>query len=184
MNYKIIVLISFLVAVAVAGAACSAGNSKSPTATGPANAELGRVGANVGNIAPDFKLAKMDGSEVALADLRGKPSVLIFWTAWCPVCKEEAPHFNALATQYAPRGVQVLGINIKDSMARTQGGIKDFGIRYAVARDADASVARRYRVTGTPTIVFLDGNGVVQYLGNELPADYGARLDTLLAKGA
>jgi cytochrome c biogenesis protein CcmG/thiol:disulfide interchange protein DsbE len=126
----------------------------------------------------------MDGSEVVLADLRGKPSVLVFWTAWCPVCKEEAPHINALAEQYGPRGVQVLGINIKDSMARTQGGIKDFGIRYAVARDADASVARLYNVTGTPTIVFLDHNGIVQYSGNELPEDYGARLEKLLAKGA
>ncbi|MCA1602317.1 MAG: TlpA family protein disulfide reductase [Acidobacteria bacterium] len=36
----------------------------------------------------------MDGSQVSLADLRGRPAVLIFWTAWCPVCKEEAPHFN------------------------------------------------------------------------------------------
>lgn len=184
MNYKIIILISLLVAVAVAGAACSAGNSKSPTATGSANAESGRIGANVGDSAPDFKLAKMDGSEVALADLRGKPSVLVFWTAWCPVCKEEAPHINALAEQYGPRGVHVIGINIKDSMARTQGGIKDFGIRYAVARDADAGVARSYNVTGTPTIVFLDHNGIVQYFGNELPADYSARLETLLAKGA
>ena len=39
--------------------------------------------------------------------------------------------------------------------ARTEGGIKDFGIRYSVARDADASVARQYNATGTPTIVFV-----------------------------
>ena len=184
MTYRITLLISFLVVVAVACVACSAVSSKRPTATGPANAELGQVGTAVGNTAPAFNLTKMDGSDVALADLRGKPSVLIFWTAWCPVCKEEAPHFNALAEQYEPRGVQVLGINIQDSIPRTQGGIKDFGIRYAVARDPDASVARRYRVAGTPTIIFLDRQGVVHYFGNELPADYSARLDALLAKGA
>jgi peroxiredoxin len=126
----------------------------------------------------------MDGSQVALSELRGKPTVLIFWTAWCPVCKEESPHFNALTEQYEPRGVHVLGINIQDSLARTQGGIKDFGIRYTVARDADAAVSRRYHVTGTPTIVFLDASGVVAYVGNELPTDYNARLDALLAKGA
>jgi cytochrome c biogenesis protein CcmG, thiol:disulfide interchange protein DsbE len=139
------------------------------------------VGTEVGNTAPDFRLQKMDGSEISLTDLQGRPAVLIFWTAWCPVCKEEAPVFNALAEKYERRGVQVLGINIQDSIARTQGGIKEFGIRYKVARDADATVARRYSVKGTPTIILLDHKGVVQYFGNQLPADYSARLDALLA---
>ena len=142
-----------------------------------------KAGTEVGNTAPDFRLPKMDGSEISLADLKGRPTVLIFWTAWCPVCKEEAPVFNSLAEKYEPRGVQVLGINIQDSIARTQGGIKDFGIRYTVARDADAHVARRYSVKGTPTIILLDQNGVVQYFGNALPADYSAQLDALLAAG-
>ncbi len=124
----------------------------------------------------------MDGGTVSLADLHGQPAVLIFWTAWCTICKEEAPHFNQLAAQYEPRGVRVLGINIQDSLARTEGGIRDFGIRYAVARDADASVTRRYRVNGTPTIVFLDRNGGVRYFGNELPGDYTAQLDKLLSE--
>jgi peroxiredoxin len=140
-----------------------------------------KVGTEVGKTAPDFRLPKMDGSEISLADLHGRPTVLIFWTAWCPVCKEEAPVFNSLAEKYEPRGVRVLGINIQDSLARTQGGIKDFGIRYTVARDADANVARRYNVKGTPTIILLDHKGVVQYFGNALPADYSARLDALLA---
>ena len=143
---------------------------------------VSKTGTGVGDAAPDFRLTKMDGSDISLGDLRGRPVVLIFWTAWCPVCKEEAPHFNALAERYGPRGVQVLGINIKDSMARTESGIEEFGIRYAVARDADASLARRYRVTGTPTVIILDRNGVVHYFGNELPADYNARLDSLLEK--
>jgi peroxiredoxin len=152
---------------------------RQPTATNEA-----KVGTAVGNSAPDFRLAKIDGSEISLADFQGHPAVLIFWTAWCPVCKEEAPLFNALAEKYEPRGVYVLGINIKDSVARTQDGIKDFGIRYRVARDADAGVARRYRVAGTPTIVLLDRQGVVQYFGNELPSDHSELLDAMLAAGA
>lgn len=101
--------------------------------------------------------------------------------AWCPFCKEEAPHINDLAAQYEARGVRVLGINIQDSEARTAGGgVRDFGIKYRVARDADATVARSYKVQGTPTVLFLDKEGVVRYTGNELPADYVARLDALL----
>src|SRR5215218_2476029 len=77
---------------------------------------VSKTGTAVGDTAPDFRLTKMGGSDISLGDLRGRPVVLIFWTAWCPVCKEEAPQFNALAETYEPRGVQVLGINIKDSM--------------------------------------------------------------------
>ena len=139
-----------------------------------------KTGTAIGDTAPNFQLASIGGAPISLADLRGQPAVLVFWTAWCPVCKEEAPHFNQLAAQYEPRGVRVLGINIQDSLARTESGIKDFGIRYAVVRDADAAVARLYKVTGTPTIVILDRQGTVRYFGNELPFDYPARLDALI----
>lgn len=137
-------------------------------------------GTAVGNVAPDFQLARTDGSIVKSDDLRGQPAVLVFWTAWCPSCKEEAPHVNELAAEYEPRGVRVLGINIQDSPARLAGGVREFDIKYRVASDADAAVARRYKVVGTPTIVFLDEQGIVRYFGNELPKDYAARLDVLL----
>jgi cytochrome c biogenesis protein CcmG, thiol:disulfide interchange protein DsbE len=182
MNYKIAILLIPLIALGIAGVGCSINTS--PKTIGSTSVGATKDGAVVGHAAPDFQLTRMDGSRLALSELRGKPAVIVFWTAWCPVCKEEAPHFNALAAQYESRGVRVLGINIQDSSARTQSGINDFGIRYAVARDTDAAVARRYRVTGTPTVVFLDANGVVTYVGNQLPADYATRLDALLTDGA
>ncbi|HEY8461846.1 MAG TPA: TlpA disulfide reductase family protein [Blastocatellia bacterium] len=139
------------------------------------------AGTQVGRPAPDFQLKKIGGGRVSLAELRGKPAVIVFWSAWCSSCKEEAPRINALAAQYERKGVRVLGIDIKDSAARAESGVKEFGIRYAVARDPDASVARAYRVTGTPTIIFLDREGIVRYFGHELPDDYAQRLDGLLA---
>ncbi len=157
----------------------TAGTTKQSAPPGSAGATA--KGTAVGDVAPDFELASINGAPASLAGLRGKPAVLVFWTAWCPTCKEEAPHLNELAAKYEPRGVRVLGINIQDSLARTQSGIDDFGIRYAVARDADASVARRYNVTGTPTVVFLDKLGVVRYFANALPEDYPKRLDALVA---
>jgi len=163
---------------------CTASRNGTEATTQPAAQNTGTmtVGTALGNIAPDFQLASMDNSPVSLAALRGQPAVLVFWTAWCPSCKEEAPHINELAAKYEPRGVRVLGINIQDSPARTESGIKDFGIRYPVARDADALIARRYNVTGTPTIVFLDKRGTVRHFANEFPADYAQQLDALLVE--
>lgn len=193
---KTIVLGCALFAALIGLIGCAANNrATSPTATGTttqtaADATTKQTaaidtatearGTSVGNLAPEFKLAQTNGAEVSLDSLRGKPAVIVFWTAWCPFCKEEAPHINDLAAKYEPRGVRVLGIDIQDSEARTAGGIRDFGIKYAVARDADASIAKAYKVQGTPTIIFLNKDGVVRYTGNELPADYAAQLDALL----
>ena len=162
---------------------CSAGNESAETLTAAAGGAttIGRPRTQVGNPAPDFQLPKIDGATVSLADLRGKPAVIVFWASWCSSCKEEAPRINALAAEYVGKGVRVLGINVKDSLAGAEAGAKEFGIRYPVARDPDASVARAYGVRGTPTVIFLDRKGFVRYFGNELPHDYARRLNSLLS---
>jgi len=175
--------------IGLAGCAASerAGDTTTTTTPAAANKATGAPGAMtttsgtaVGNLAPQFQLTQTDGGQVSLDTLRGKPAVIVFWTAWCPLCKEEAPHINQLAAQYETKGVRVLGINIQDSEARTAGGVREFDIKYPVARDADAKIAKLYKVQGTPTVIFLDKEGVIRYTGNELPKDYSTQLDALL----
>lgn len=181
-SWKTVLLLGVALSVSAIVMAYSLTNRGSEAAAADAATSASGIGTSIGDTAPDFQLERVDGAPVTLADLRGQPTVIVFWTAWCPVCREEAPHINELAAQFEPRGVRVLGINIKDSQARTEAGIKDFGIRYPVLRDADATTARRYKVTGTPTIVFLDKQGVVRYIGNGLPRDFAERLDALIAE--
>jgi peroxiredoxin len=190
-NWKTNLAIALLMAIGAILSNCSTDNQYAETRTeasgkGSASSLAGtrpgtRPGTRIGYPAPNFQLKRVDGGRVSLADLRGKPAVIVFWSAWCSSCKEEAPRINALAAEYEKKGVRVLGIDIKDSAARTEIGVKEFGIRYAVARDPDAIVAHAYQVTGTPTIVFLDREGIVRYFANELPSDYARRLDGLLA---
>ncbi|RMH34294.1 MAG: TlpA family protein disulfide reductase [Acidobacteria bacterium] len=165
----------------------SCGISNGPSTLNPSSREQDGVeqgererGTQIGQMAPDFELEKVGGGKVSLSDLRGKPAVLVFWTAWCPSCKEEAKHVNKLATEFEPKGVNIVGINIGEGDARISQGIKEFGIRYTVLKDKDTSVARRYKVIGTPTVVFLDRRGIVRYFGNELPKNYAEILDEAL----
>ena len=151
-----------------------------PTAGNSIQTTEPKRGTAIGDIAPDFNLTRVDGGSIASKELDGKPVVLVLWTAWCPICKEEAPHINQLAAEFESKGVQIVGINIGESDARVAEGIKSFGIKYTVAKDTDASVAKKYKVVGTPTIVFLDKKGSVQYFGNELPKDYADRLNTII----
>lgn len=174
-----------IIAVAVASLTTAVGKRN---AANVAQTEISTVveaapqrGTEVGDIVPEFELTKTDGTNVSLADLRGNAAVIVFWSTYCSACREEAPLLNKLAADYAAQNVKVLGINVDSSDARLNEGIEDFQIRYETVRDPGTKIARSYRVTGTPTVIFLDKNGVVRYHGSELPADYAAKLDEIIA---
>lgn len=54
---------------------------------------------------------------VSTGGLRGNPLVLNVWGSWCAPCRTEAPVQPAASAQYASRGVQFLGINVKNDPA-------------------------------------------------------------------
>ena len=42
---------------------------------------------------------------------RGKPLLITLWATWCEPCRDEYPMLNELAKEYAPKGLQVVGVN-------------------------------------------------------------------------
>ena len=75
------------------------GNAKDTTTSGKANAAAAVV-VEQGKLAPDFTVQMLDGSQVKLSSLRGKPVFLNFWATWCPPCKVIAPILDDLAKEY------------------------------------------------------------------------------------
>jgi thiol-disulfide isomerase/thioredoxin len=43
---------------------------------------------------------------------KGKPLIVTFWATWCEPCRDEYPMLNELAKQYAPQGLQVVGVDL------------------------------------------------------------------------
>lgn len=56
----------------------------------------------------------LDGSELSLDSLRGRPAVVVVWGSWCPPCRAEAPVVVSAAREYGDR-VGFVGINIRDA---------------------------------------------------------------------
>jgi thiol-disulfide isomerase/thioredoxin len=103
----------------------------------------GRGGPQVGQPAPGFTLVDTAGRPVHLAGLRGKVVLVNFWASWCPPCRAEAPHLEALSRAYRRRGLVILGLSID--------------------RDRQAAAAFARRTWSYP--VFLDGSGVAGQYG-------------------
>src|SRR5215813_13200179 len=47
------------------------------------------VGLQIGEVAPNFTLTTLDGKQVSLSQVRGKPVMLNFWYSTCPGCLAE-----------------------------------------------------------------------------------------------
>ncbi|MFC4033097.1 TlpA family protein disulfide reductase [Streptomyces polygonati] len=105
------------VALALAAAACSASSSGSSSGSSNfvgGNGEITAVKAADRQAAPDISGKTVAGSQVSLAQYKGKVVVVNIWGSWCAPCRAEAPNLAAVAAADQAKGVQFLGINTRD----------------------------------------------------------------------
>jgi len=106
--------------------------------------------------AHDFTLFDLDSREVSLSDFKGKPTILFFWTTWCPYCREELKQLNTMQLELSKNNTQVLAINVEEPAEKVQRFILNNPVRYKVLLDKDATVSEDYGILGVPTYVFID----------------------------
>ena len=130
-----------------------------------------------------------EGSPQDVTAWRGDVVVLNTWYAACPPCRAEAPDLAALATDYAPQGVRVLGINGTDDAGAAQAFQRTFEVPYPSIADGDRSAIAALQgavpVQAVPTTVVLDRDGRVaaRVLGAVEGSTLRALVDDVLAEG-
>lgn len=125
----------------------------------------------VGSDAPDFNLPSLNGHDLSLEQLRGKPVLLNFWATWCDPCLRELPLLDATAQTHMDDLV-VLGVSVGESLTAVEHFAERHPLSYPILLDHDEDVGVLYQVQGYPTSVFIDAEGVVRaiYLG-EIPPE-------------
>jgi thiol-disulfide isomerase/thioredoxin len=81
----------------------------------------------------------------------GEVVVYNVWGSWCAPCREEAPVLRKVWNETRDRGVQFIGINVKDNDASAR------------------AFERRYQIT-YPSITTADSAEALLAFGNKLPA--------------
>jgi peroxiredoxin len=116
--------------------------------------------------APHFDLPALDGKRYTDRYLVGKPTLVVFWASWCPVCQVELPKLHTLFEKVKGRGLQVLAIGFADEehkirrYVQSHSAIFDFPVLY----DPQDAVAKRFGVVGTPTIYLINRSGGIEYV--------------------
>jgi peroxiredoxin len=118
---------------------------------------------------PDIALITLNGEELQLANLRGRPVLVTFWATTCHSCVREIPHLIALYNELAPQGLEIIGIAMSyDPPNRVLALRNARNIPYPIALDIHGDAARAFgdvRLTPTSFLIATDGRIVFQRTG-------------------
>ena len=111
---------------------------------------------------PDLELPCLeDGPAVNLADLRGTPTVLNVWAAWCTNCDREMPLF-ADAMDRAGQRLRFFGVHYKATREQGLASEDDFGVPFPSAHDGDGDLTvARLGAYAPPQTFFVAADGEV-----------------------
>lgn len=153
-----------------------------------------------GQLAPQFTLPAMDGTQYNLANLRGKIVVVNLWGTFCPPCVVEMPELNSLVEKYrgkevvflapTPDDKAVLGTFLQKYPFSYQVLPNGFGVveKYAPHKKSDNSQKKGGFLMLLPTHLVIDQTGVVTYhewgFRKNTAALISQEIEKLLAKNA
>ena len=121
-------------------------------------------GTKSGEIAADFTLKSMDGSNIRLHELRGKVVMVNFWATWCGPCRQEMPLLDELYRRYQKSGFTLIGVNIDNEKGNAIRMAKKLKVSFPVVFDTDKKVSERYDVATMPYTLLIDRDGKIQHL--------------------
>jgi thiol-disulfide isomerase/thioredoxin len=130
----------------------------------------------VGKPAPALDTAHWLGARPpSLAALKGHPVLLFFWAHWCGDCKAEVPILARLMQTYGPKGLMLVGPTQLYGYTAAGDASPEAETHYieqvrqhfyaplaGMTAPVSAENFQKYGCSTTPTLVLLDGNGVVR----------------------
>jgi peroxiredoxin len=127
----------------------------------------------------DFTMKDMQGADVTLADYKGKVILLDFWATWCGPCKYEIPAFVELQEQYGPRGLQVIGVSVDDTLNKLQPFAREHKINYPLLQGlGHDDVQEAYGpIWGIPINILISRDGKICGKHTGLPPSEGGPLE-------
>ncbi|CCH49784.1 TlpA family protein disulfide reductase [Pseudodesulfovibrio piezophilus] len=127
--------------------ACSGG---SPAEGEPNSKDEGATGG-------EFQHMGVSELETYLTANQGKPTLMFFWTTWCPSCKQEIPEMEALAKSHGD-SVNVIAVSLDEKVEALETFFEKRKIDLPVYI-GDEELARQFGIEAIPTLVMFDKSG-------------------------
>ena len=112
--------------------------------------------------------AKLDGGKLAMADLKGKVTLVDFWATWCAPCLAAMPKLVDARRQYGEKGFEIVGVSLDLSAEPLKEYLgKHPDVSWPMAYDAakpetTQALADDLGILAYPTTLLLDRDGIVR----------------------
>src|SRR5262245_12263102 len=136
-----------------------------------AASRLNRKGLKAGDNAPEFRLPRIDGGELSLADLRGGRVLLVFSDPHCGPCTELAPRLQAIHQERPDLSVLVISRGDADE---NRAKASDLGLTLPIVLQEKWEVSLKYAMFATPIGYLIDEQGL-------LASDVAVGIEPILA---
>lgn len=120
----------------------------------------------IGTKAPDFTLKNLKGEEIQLSKLRGKNVILKVALTTCPVCIETHPIVEDFKEKFGDK-VKVLTVFPNESKQQVEDFLKNNHFprdEELIAGEGMNSIIYDYQIKYTPTFLFIDQKGYIQFI--------------------
>lgn len=123
-----------------------------------------RLGAKV----EDFTLDNSYGKAVSLKDFADRELVVVaFLGTECPLAKLYGPRLSEIQTEFADKGVAVIGVNsnTQDNLTELAAYGRRHEISFPLLKDVGSRIADAMKAERTPEVFLLDRDRIVRYHG-------------------
>jgi thiol-disulfide isomerase/thioredoxin len=111
----------------------------------------------------NFTLKDINNADVKLSAFTGKVILLDFWATWCGPCKVEIPWFVEFQNKYGPKGLQVIGVSVDDTLDKLKPYAAAMKMNYPVLQGLEhEDIQDAYGpMFGIPVTVLISREGKV-----------------------
>jgi peroxiredoxin len=116
-----------------------------------------------GTRSPDFRISRIEGGEVSLADLVAHgPAVLAFFKITCPVCQMTFPFLERIHAA-AKDALPIYGVS-QNGARDTRDFARQFGVTFPMLLDREDDgfpLSNTFGISSVPTVYVVDRGGVI-----------------------
>lgn len=122
---------------------------------------------NVGDPLPTFSISMSDGSTLTTSDLKGKPSLIVFFSTSCPDCQRELPLLNE---RYLAHGndTTFVAISREQGLESVSSYWQLHGLSIPFSAQSDRAVYSLFAKKGIPRTYISDSHCVVTAISGPL----------------
>ena len=137
----------------------------------------------LGSTVADERAQRLNGTEDNLSAYAGKVVLMDFWATWCGPCIAVLPRMRDLAKAHSEERFEILGISVDAELDTVIDFMEDEPMPWAHWHvGVGSELGLSWNITGYPTYVVVDGDGVVLSRGRDLDAAIKV-IDQALANG-